>query len=370
MSQFHATNFSRHGCLHRICTILLTPMAPPNHDERFMRAALAEARKGLGLTSPNPAVGAVLVAKNKIVARGHHRRAGSAHAEIECLARFGRKVPRDATFYVTLEPCSTLGRTGPCTTAIIAAGIKQVVIGTSDPNPKHSGRGIDLLRKAGLDVRVGILSAECTELNESFNKWIRTRIPFVIAKCGMSLDGRLTAPRSESRWLTSPASRRHAQELRAGVDAILVGAETIRADNPRLTVRGKPGAKQPRRIVLSRSGTLPRTAHIFTDRFAEFTEVYRAMNLRDVLRKLGSDEITSVLIEGGGDVLGQALDQRLIDKVQIYAAPIFTAGPTLAFAGAGADSTQSAARVNRIRYERIGSDVCVIGYPTYEPSSA
>ena len=335
-----------------------------------MRAALAEASKGVGLTSPNPAVGAVLVSKNKIVARGHHRRAGSAHAEIECLAKFGRRIPAEATLYVTLEPCSTIGRTGPCTETIIEAGVRNLVVGAIDPNPKHSGRGIELLRKAGLDVRVGILSAECTELNESYNKWIKTGIPFVIAKCGMSLDGRLTAPPSESQWLTSPASRRNAQQLRAWVDAILVGAETIRADDPRLTVRGEPGAKQPKRIVLSRSGKLPRAARVFTDRFAESTMVFRDIDLRDLLRKLGAQEITSVLIEGGGDILGQALDQRLIDKVQIYAAPIFTGGPTLAFAGAGADSTQNAARVTRIRYQKFGNDIYAVGYPTYESSGA
>jgi diaminohydroxyphosphoribosylaminopyrimidine deaminase/5-amino-6-(5-phosphoribosylamino)uracil reductase len=274
------------------------------------------------------------------------------------------------TLYVTLEPCSTTGRTGPCTETIIEAGVRNLVVGAIDPNPKHSGRGIELLRKAGLDVRVGILSAECTELNESYNKWIQTGLPFVIAKCGMSLDGRLTASPSESRWLTSAASRRDVQELRAGVDAILVGAETIRADNPRLTVRGKPGARQPRRIVLSRSGKLPRAARVFTDRFAEFTMVFHDIDLRDLLRKLGAQEITSVLIEGGGDILGQALDQRLIDKVQIYAAPIFTGGPTLAFAGAGADSTPSAARVSRIRYQKFANDICAIGYPAYESSGA
>ena len=345
-------------------------MATLNDDERFMRAALAQARKGTGLTSPNPAVGAVLVSKNKIVARGHHRGVGLPHAEIECLTTFGRNIPRNAILYVTLEPCSTTGRTGPCTDAIIRSDVRKVVIGAIDPNPKHSGRGIVLLRKAGLEVGVGILSAACTDLNESYNKWIQARIPFVIAKCGMSLDGRLTAPPSEGQWLTSPASRRDAQKLRASVDAILVGAETIRADNPRLTARGKPGAKQPRRIVVSRSGKLPRAARIFADRFAKFTTVYRDIGLRDLLRKLGADEITSVLIEGGGDVLGQALDERLIDKVQIYIAPTFTGGPTVAFAGAGADSTQSAARVSRIQYERIGHDISLVGYPTYEAASA
>jgi diaminohydroxyphosphoribosylaminopyrimidine deaminase / 5-amino-6-(5-phosphoribosylamino)uracil reductase len=335
-------------------------------DENFMRVALGEARKGVGLTSPNPAVGAVLVVKNKIVARGHHRRAGSPHAEVECLTNFGRSVPAEATLYVTLEPCSTIGRTGACTDAIVAAGVRRLVVGAVDPNPKHSGRGLEQLEKAGLEVRLGVLENECSELNETYNKWIVTGIPFVIAKCGMSLDGRLTAPPSESRWLTSAAARRHAQQLRAKVDAILVGAETIRADNPRLTVRGQRTAQQqPWRIILSRSAKLPCGARVFTDRFAERTVVYRDTDLGVVLSKLGAKEITSVLIEGGGDILGQALDQRLIDKVQVYAAPLLTGGPTLAFAGAGADSTQNGARLHGIRYERIADDICVTGYPRY-----
>lgn len=327
-----------------------------------MRSALAEARKGLGLTSPNPAVGAVLVSKNRIVSRGYHRRAGLAHAEVECLASFGRKVPANATLYVTLEPCCTTGRTGACTVAIVESGVRKLVVGALDPNPEHAGRGIEQLEKAGLNVRVGVLGEECAGLNESYNKWIRTGIPFVIAKCGMSLDGRLTAPPSEGRWLTSAKSRRHAQQLRAQVDAILVGAETIRADNPRLTVRGKPGARQPRRIVLSRSGKLPNGARVFTDRFADSTTVYGEVDLAGLIRDLGKKEITSVLIEGGGDILGQALDRRLIDKVYIYIAPVLTAGPTTAFAGMGAGSTQDAAGICRICYEKMGADICVIGY--------
>ena len=327
-----------------------------------MRAALVEARRGLGLTSPNPAVGAGLVIDDKIVARGHHRRAGSPHAEVECLARFGRTVPKSAILYVTLEPCSTTGRTGPCTSAIIEAGVKKLVVGTLDPNPRHSGRGIDRLKKAGIAVYVGVLSNECCALNESYNKWIQTGIPFVIAKCGMSLDGRLTAPPSESRWLTSPASRRDARRLRARVDAILVGAETVRADDPRLTVRGKRDARQPKRIVLSRSGRLPRKSRIFTDRFAAETIVHGGSDLKTVLRELGAQEITSVLIEGGGDLLGQALDQRLIDRVQIYLAPVFTGGPKIAFAGLGADSTHETPRLTRVRYKKIGPDVCVSGW--------
>jgi diaminohydroxyphosphoribosylaminopyrimidine deaminase/5-amino-6-(5-phosphoribosylamino)uracil reductase len=338
-------------------------MVTRTEDATFMHAALAEARRGFGLTSPNPAVGAVLVVGNKIIARGHHRRAGAPHAEVECLTRFGGVVPKTATMYVTLEPCSTTGRTGPCTTALIDAGIKHLVVGAIDPNPNHAGRGINFLREAGTEVRSGVLADECATLNESYNKWIRTGIPFVIAKAGMSLDGRLTRPPGESQWLTSAASRRHAHRLRSQVDAILVGAETIRVDDPRLTVRGYPNAKQPWRIVLSGSGKLPPKAHIFVDEFRERTLVYRKTEMGTLLRELGAREITSVLIEGGGDVLGQALDRGVIDKAHICVAPIFSGGPTRAFAGSGAASTAVASRLNHVHYERIGPDVCITGYP-------
>jgi len=328
-----------------------------------MQAALGEARKALGHTSPNPAVGAVLVVDGKIVAKGHHARAGDPHAEVDCLRRARKSIPKGAILYVTLEPCSTIGRTGPCTEAIIQAGVRNVVIGALDPNPQHAGRGIEILKKAGLDVRSGVLADECSALNEAYNKWITTRRPFVIAKCGMSLDGRLSSPPGEPGWITSVAARRHAHQLRAQVDAILIGAETLRTDNPRLTVRGVRGARQPWRIVLSRSGSLPRRAHLFTDRFAERTMVYRKKRLETVLRNLGEREITSVLIEGGGEILGQALDERLVDRVQLYLGPVFTGGPVVAFGGAGAASTGEAPRLDRARYERIGQDVCVVGYP-------
>src|SRR6266511_1470509 len=202
-------------------------------DEEFMRAALNEAKKALGQTSPNPAVGAVLVVDNRIVAKGHHREAGCEHAEVECLRNFAPPVPARATLYVTLEPCSTEGRTAPCTDAILQAGIRNVVVGAIDVNPRHSGKGIVQLRNAGVSVRQGVLADDCAQINEAFNKWIVTGHPFVIAKCGMSLDGRLTRPAGESRWITGPSARRHAHQLRAEVDAILVGAETVRVDNPR-----------------------------------------------------------------------------------------------------------------------------------------
>lgn len=335
-----------------------------------MRAALSEAEKGVGRVSPNPAVGALLVQNGKIIAAGHHRASGLPHAEVECLAAVGDRSLRAATLYVTLEPCSTTGRTPPCTDAIIKAGVKRIVIGATDVNPRHSGRGVDQLQGAGLNVTVGVLADECSRLNEAFNKWIVTRLPFVIAKCGMSLDGRLTRPPNEGQWLTSPAARRQARELRASVDAILIGAETLRQDNPHLTTRGIRGSRQPWRVILSRSGDLPKNANVFTDRFTDRTLVYRQQSLAAVLRDLGRKAITSVLMEGGGDVLGQAFDARLVDKVQFYVAPLLTGGPVFAVAGKGAANTAGGARLQQVAYFQIGADLCVTGYPQWTEKRA
>jgi diaminohydroxyphosphoribosylaminopyrimidine deaminase/5-amino-6-(5-phosphoribosylamino)uracil reductase len=332
-------------------------------DEKFMRAALKEAKKGLGRTSPNPAVGAVLVIDDRIVAKGHHRKAGRAHAEIECLRNFDAPVPARATLYVTLEPCSTAGRTAPCTDAILKGRVRNVVVGAIDANPRHSGKGIVRLRNAGVRVREGVLADDCAQINEAFNKWIVTGRPFVIAKCGMSLDGRLTRPPGESRWITGPSARRHAHQLRIQVDAILVGAETVRADNPRLTVPGVRGGRQPWRVVLTRSGRLPRRARLFSDRFSSRTLIYQRQSLAAVFKNLGKRGVTSVLIEGGGDVLGQAVDARLIDKLQVYLGPILTGGPVIAFPGRGAKTAANALRLRRVSYQQIGQSVCITAYP-------
>lgn len=330
-----------------------------------MRVALREAVKGLGKTSPNPAVGAVIARDGKVIARAHHRQSGSPHAEIECLAQVPTPLRARSTMYVTLEPCCTTGRTGPCTKAIVESGIRTLVVGAIDPNPRHSGRGIALLREAGIEVRDGVLAEECAELNEAFNKWIATGRPFVIAKCGMSLDGRLTRPAGEPPWITDATVRRHARKLRAIVDAIIVGAETVRLDNPQLTVRGIPNARQPWRVVLTRSDDLPRSARLFSDRFAKRTLVYKQESLDAVLADLGQRDVTSVMIEGGGDLLGQALDARLVDKVQIYVGPILTGGTVIAFPGQGADLSENAAILDRVSFARLGQTVRVTGYPNY-----
>lgn len=335
--------------------------APPKH-ERFMRAALVEAQKGVGQTSPNPAVGAVLVRGGRVISRGHHKGAGKPHAEIECINRLKKSVPRDAVLYVTLEPCSTSGRTGACTDAIVRAGVRRVVIGAIDPNPHHNGKGIRQLRAEGVDVVSGVLAEECARLNEGFNKWITTGFPFVIAKCGMTLDGRLSLPRRSERWITSAAARRDAQQARRTVDAIVIGAETARQDNPRLTIRPAGQQNQPWRVVLTKSGKIPRRSHLFQDHFKDRTLVYKNKSLESVLRDLGRKGVLSVLVEGGGEILGQILDKRLIDKVHLYVAPVFAGGPVVAFAGAGASSTQRALKLERISYAKVGRDVRVTGY--------
>lgn len=328
-----------------------------------MRVAIREARKAHGRTSPNPAVGAILVINGKIVSRGHHQERGGPHAEIQCLGALHTPLPAKSILYVTLEPCSTFGKTGRCTEAIIQADVSIVVIGAVDPNPKHNGRGIAALERAGIQVRVGVLGTECSDLNEGFNKWIVSGRPFVVAKCGMTLDGRLTLPPGGDRWITSEAARRDAQQLRSTVDAILVGAETIRVDNPRLTVRGVKNARQPWRVILTKSGKLLSSGHVFRDRFKAKTIVYRNKSLRSVLRDLGKKEVLSVMIEGGGNLLGQALDAGLIDKVHLYLGPALAGGPVVAFGGRGASSTQMAVRLERLSYAKIGQDIRVIGYP-------
>ena len=336
------------------------------HDEKHMRAALREAARGLGQTSPNPAVGAVIVRGGRVIARGFHQRAGLPHAEIEALRMLKNPdLARGATIYVTLEPCSTQGRTPPCVEAIIHAGFARVVIGTLDPNPAHAGRGVGLLRAAGIAVTCGVLESACRELNAGFNKWIVTPMPLVIAKAGMSLDGRLTRPPGEGQWLTSAASRADAMRLRAQVDAILIGAQTLRSDNPRLTIRGVPGARQPWRVIVTRSGDLPKDAHVFTDAHRDRTLVFRGKNLRAVLRELGRWEITSVLLEGGGRVLGEAFDRRLVDRVQFYVAPLLCGGPVPAVGGRGVGATAEAPLLRNPRYDRIGSDLRITAEVEY-----
>jgi diaminohydroxyphosphoribosylaminopyrimidine deaminase/5-amino-6-(5-phosphoribosylamino)uracil reductase len=341
-------------------------------DETWMRLALREARRGVGRTSPNPAVGAVIVSRRgKLLAKGWHRATGFPHAEIEAIRSLARpSLARGASLYVTLEPCSTHGRTPPCVDAIIAAGFARVIVAAIDPNPSHAGRGLAHLRAAGIEVIPGILAPQAATLNRPFNKWIVTGLPLVIAKCALSLDARITRLPSEGPWLTGERSRADAHRLRAQVDAILIGAGTLRADNPRLTVRDihdAPSARQPWRIVLTRTGILPAAAHLFTDQHRARTLVYKKRTLPWVLRDLGRRGVTSVLIEGGMQILGEAFDRRLVDRVHFYIAPLLLGGPKLAIGGHGSPSRKAPAIINPT-YRRIAHDLLLTGDVLY-PSS-
>jgi diaminohydroxyphosphoribosylaminopyrimidine deaminase/5-amino-6-(5-phosphoribosylamino)uracil reductase len=324
-------------------------------DEEFMREAIREARKGAGATHPNPVAGAVIVSGSNIVARGWHRAAGKPHAEIEALRRAGNRA-RGATLYVTLEPCSSQGRTPPCTNSIVGAGLARVVYGATDPNPKHAGRAAGILSSAGVEVCSGVLSSSCAALNLEWNKWIATGMPYVIAKAAMTLDGRINSP-PETRWITSEASRHDAMKLRCRVQAILVGGGTIRRDDPRLTIRGISNCSQPLRVVWTRSGQLPETARIFTDEFRDRTVVSKGIGLRSTLQELGRRGTASVLIEGGARVLGAAFDASLVDEVCFYLAPILAGGSVPATGGRGAGDNEHALRLSTPVFTRIGSEV-------------
>jgi len=327
---------------------------------RFMRAAFREALKGVGVTSPNPAVGAVIVKNGRILARGWHRQAGYPHAEVEALrALASPELARGATLYITLEPCSTHGRTPPCTQAILAAGIRRVVVGATDPHPSHAGRGLELLKARGVDVVSGVLEAECVRLNRAFFKWITTGRPWVIAKAGLSLDGRITRVPGEGQWLTGPLARRDAHQLRVRADAVLVGAETVRADDPSLTVRlvSLPEGKlQPWRVVLTRTGRLPEGARLFTDAFRERTLVFKERPLAEVLEELGRQyKVNTVLAEGGGEVLGALFAEGLVDEVCFYVAPLLCGGPQLAVSDLGL--RLETVPLVEVEYRKLGRDL-------------
>ena len=341
---------------------------PTNH-ERFMKAALREALRWTGCTSPNPVVGAVIVKGGQILARGAHERAGHPHAEVMALRNLStlsaEQHARGATLYVTLEPCCTHGRTPPCTEAILNAGFARVVIGALDPNPLHAGRAVQILQARGVEVLVGVLEADCAAANRAFFKRITTGRPWVIAKAAMSLDGRATRPPGEGQWLTGPAARRDAHRLRVHVDAILVGANTLRIDNPRLTIRGIPVPVhkiQPWRVVLSRGASeLPKDAHLFTDEHKDRTLVYSTKSLEAVLDDLGGRGVNALLVEGGGETLGAFFDAGLVDEVCFYMAPLICGGPHSAVGGLGAAGTESAWKIAEPRYKKIGRDIRMTG---------
>lgn len=348
-----------------------------------MRLALRLARQGEGGTRPNPPVGAVVVRGNRQIAGGFHRRAGGPHAEVDALRKAGARA-RGATLYVTLEPCCTFGRTPPCTDLILETGIRRVVVAIRDPNPKHRGRGIRLLRRAGVRVDEGVCAQEAAELLAPFAHWIVSGRPFVTLKLGMTLDGRIADAKGKSRWITGPESRRAVHELRRRADAVMVGVETALADDPSLLPE-KPWPGRTLRIVVDSRGRLPCGAKVLTDGHADQTLIattsacpaarqrrYRRtgamvlplpsakghVSLSALMRALGRQGLLHVLCEGGGELAAALVRERLVDRFELFIAPRILGGrgTVPAFGGTGW-LLGSAPRLELLECRRRGGDI-------------
>ena len=361
----------------------------PEQDEVFMQRALDLAAKALGRTSPNPAVGAVIVRGGRVIGEGFHRRAGLPHAEVEALQRVNGTA-RGATLYVNLEPCAHHGRTPPCAEALIAAGLKRVVVGIVDPNPLVRGRGLRRLRQAGIAVTTGILREECERLNEDFAVFIRTGRPLVTLKLAASLDGRIATASGDSHWISGERSRRLVHELRNRADAVLVGAETVRVDDPQLTCRMR-GGRDPLRVILDGRLTISPAARVCTQRSTAPTLVVTTAEsgqgekkrlleqqgveilclagdqgrvpLRPLLAALGRRGVKHVLIEGGGQVAAAALAEGVVDKVLFFYGPLLLGSESRPMIGPlGIDRVAAGLKLHTIELGRLGDDVLVTAY--------
>ncbi|MCR5834760.1 MAG: bifunctional diaminohydroxyphosphoribosylaminopyrimidine deaminase/5-amino-6-(5-phosphoribosylamino)uracil reductase RibD [Selenomonadaceae bacterium] len=352
-----------------------------------MREALRIARNAEGRTSPNPLVGAVIVRDGKIIAEGWHRQAGTPHAEIHALNMAG-ELSRGATLYVTLEPCSHFGRTPPCASAIVNAGISRVVAAMSDPNPKVSGRGFEILRSAGIEVKVGVLEDEARKLNEVFLKWVTKKLPFVTIKFACSLDGKIATVDGESQWISGEESRKYSHHLRDINDAILIGVGTLLADNPSLTTRLVTG-KNPIRVIVDSNARTPLDSKVITDKSAQTiiamtnnapidkvtalkncgAEIITAgdgerVDLKILMEKLAEREITSVLVEGGGKIHFAMLNENLVDKVLAFIAPKIIGGANAltAVEGSGFAKLSDATHLKNMTTTQLGEDILIGGY--------
>lgn len=356
-------------------------------DEYFMELALRLAKKAKGRTLPNPMVGALVVKNNKVIGWGYHERAGLPHAEVIALDRAGKNV-KGAKLYLTLEPCTHFGRTPPCVNRIIKSGIKEVIIGMVDPNPVNNGKGIDLLRKNSIKVRVGFLEAELKKLNAPFIKYITKRMPYVTVKVGQSLDGKIAAKTGDSKWITSDKSRAYAHRLRQNYDAIMVGVNTVLRDNPTLNVWFSK--RQPLKIIIDSQLSTPQDANIFSRnnrviivtlpvkegqetenrkilaqkaKILEVKEKAGQINLKDMMKKLSQLEITNIFVEGGGTLIGSLFDEGLVDKVLFFISPKIIGGKEAisSVMGRGISRVEKAVKLKDVRIKRIAEDFLVEG---------
>lgn len=355
--------------------------------EFFMRIAIDEAKKGVGRTAPNPAVGAVIVKAGRIIARGYHKKAGTPHAEVVALAAAKGKT-RGADLYTTLEPCNHYGRTPPCSQAILDAGIRRVVCGSSDPNPLVDGKGIAKLRKAGVQVLTHVLRDECDALNRPFFKAMRTGMPFVTLKAAITMDGKLASATGDSKWVTGEPARALVHELRNRADAVLIGAGTAEKDDPQLTTRGVSGGRDAVRIVVDSSVRLSPRAKLVTQKShartvlatvqgadskalakleAAGVDVWRVKATRDgrvdlkaLLKKCAEAGLHHVLVEGGAELFASFLKDRLADELRLFIAPKIVGASGISWAGElGVTEMAKALQLETTRVEKVGDDILV-----------
>jgi len=354
-------------------------------DEYYMGLALKLALKAKGRTSPNPLVGAVVVKAGRIIGRGFHLKAGLAHAEIIALDEAGKKA-KGATLYVTLEPCAHTGRTPPCVNRIIQSGIKKVVIGMIDPNPLNNGKGVLLLKQSNIKVKLGVLREQLKKINEVFIKYITTGIPFITVKVAQSLDGRIATFTGDSKWITSDNSRAFAHKIRKDYDAIMVGVNTVLRDNPRLNATSSQ--KQPIKIIVDSNLSTPGNANIFSvarkviivtlpsrpgqetenrknlsakATILEVKEKSGQINLRDALKKLARLQISNIIVEGGGTLIGSLVDERLVDKILFFISPKIIGGKDAVSSvmGKGVKRPDQAIKLSQVKIRRFAEDLLV-----------
>jgi len=357
-------------------------------DLKYMKRALTLARKGIGRTSPNPAVGCVIVKGGSIIGEGWHRKAGTPHAEAHALNMAGAAA-RGADVYVTLEPCCHTGATPPCTEALIRAGVRRVIAGMSDPNPLVSGGGLAALEQAGIRTSCGILEDACRAINRPFIKHITTGLPYVTYKCAMTLDGKIASITGESRWISCEESRKYVHRMRAHSDAVMVGVDTILADNPQLTVRHVKG-RNPLRIIVDSTLRTPTTVDILSGELARKTIIacteedlsvhmrYQQngasvlvceksdgrVDLLDLMKKLGESGIQSILLEGGSRLAGDALTRGLIDEcVFFYAPKVIGSDGFSPFAITGITDMGLSLPFSDLSVRRLGTDIVVTARP-------
>lgn len=368
-----------------------------NAHETFMARALALARKGWGTTHPNPMVGCVIVEDGEVVAEGFHAQDGGPHAERVALQALGRTPKPGATLYVTLEPCSTPGRTGACTDAIQAAGIRRVVIGATDPFPEHAGRGLEVLRAAGVEVVAGVLERDCADLNLIYNHWVTQRTPLIAVKSALTLDGKIATRTGDSKWITAEAARADVMEWRRLFPAIAVGAGTVMRDNPKLTARRGEEEWAPLRFVfdgLLRTVTDRTLPQLYTDRYHERTIVvttpHGGLGYVRKLRDMGvqvwclpsptqrvsmtefrnrcvQEKISGVYVEGGTQLVSEFLQERQIDYFFMYRAPILLADEKAkpGYSGLRTEKLDQAIRLTDVRHAAFGDDQLIRGRVAY-----